>query len=59
MEAATDRGKESAVSQNDPRRIDVLFIYDEWNSCKGGLSTFNTGRPNIIFEYYEKWRFKI
>ena len=41
MEAATGCGKESVMSQNDPRRFDVLFICEEWNSSKGGLPTFN------------------
>ena len=35
------RRKGEVVSQKDPHRINVLFICDEWNSSKGGLSTFN------------------
>ena len=27
--------------QEDSKRIDVMFLCDEWKSCKGGLSTFN------------------
>jgi len=39
--SVASRGNEEIVSQKDPQRINVLFICDEWNSSKGGLSTFN------------------
>ena len=29
------------VGQEDPERINVMFLCDEWKSSKGGLSTFN------------------
>ena len=29
------------LSRKDPQQINVLFVCNEWNSSKGGLSTFN------------------
>ena len=37
--ASHETGK--VVIQGDPQQINVLFVCNEWNSSKGGLSTFN------------------
>ena len=39
------------VSQIDPHRINVLFVCDESNSSKSGLSAFD--RKTVVFD----WRF--
>ena len=44
METASNEIRASgnmASQQEDPQRISVLFVCDEWKSSKGGLSTFN------------------
>ena len=37
--SSESRGK--TVSKKDRQRVNVLFVCNEWNSSKGGLSTFN------------------
>ena len=43
--AASDHGR-----QEDSRRIDVMFLCDEWKSSKGRLSTFNREFPVNLAE---------
>ena len=37
--SSESRGK--TVNEKDRQRVNVLFVCNEWNSSKGGLSTFN------------------
>ena len=43
MKKTTDEASLSSPSQSDrvESKRNVLFVCDEWNSSKGGLSTFN------------------